>query len=136
MLHAKICESRNSASRFLAGSTFSIEKVIHAKECEARNFQSTAPNITKLAQIFKRTRKCLMPYSEERGSFLQPATPIFSDFCSRDNVCDFLFALDKENLLKTLTIKEKNLLLEEHSIKRVLQLEKCTRSPQDPVELL
>ena len=77
-----------------------------------------------------------MPYREERGSFLQPATPIFSDFCSGDNVCDFLFALDKENLLKTLTIKEKNLLLEEHSIKSVLQLEKCIRSPQDPVELL
>ena len=31
-----------SASRFLAGSTFSIEKVLHANDREAHNFQSNA----------------------------------------------------------------------------------------------
>ena len=43
MLHAKNYEARNSASRFLARSTFSIEKVLHAKDHEAPNFQSNAP---------------------------------------------------------------------------------------------
>ena len=33
----------NSASRSLAESTFSVEKVLHAKDREAQNFQSSVP---------------------------------------------------------------------------------------------